>query len=261
MTKKSSKKAREQEKLRNEKENNAAATTATAATATETPADVQWMCGLWLELTTIANETIVAQVANYDRRSGVLALHAPAADSLQSTGKNALSTHQRLDIRFVKTSYIAQVSVLPAAPEQFAALATESLPLQQHEYLDTAGWTIMHHIDDETIRKRETQSLRAMQERIARIGVGVAQEAQDIFDALSKTMECRWNEQQIVVMDLVVIDPPYKPANCKGNDQRALHRVQKVLEGERKKLFGSNSNGSNTAAAAARPQNGTTSDD
>ncbi len=37
------------------------------------------------------------------------------------------------------------------------------------------------------VRQKEASSLRAMREEISRIGVGVTQEAQEIFNALSRT--------------------------------------------------------------------------
>jgi protein LSM12 len=67
--------------------------------------------------------------------------------------------------------------------------------------------------------------------------VGVTQEAQDIFDALARTLPCRWQDRNIVVMDEVVIAAPYKQcAGVDGVDPRAVERVQKVLANEKKKL-------------------------
>lgn len=73
--------------------------------------------------------------------------------------------------------------------------------------------------------------------RAANIGVDVTAEAQDIFDALARTLPCRWEGRSIVVLDEVKISPPY--AECVGvatGDPRAVERVQKVLAMEKSKL-------------------------
>ena len=71
----------------------------------------------------------------------------------------------------------------------------------------------------------------------ANVGVGVTQEAQDSFDALARTLPCRWADRDIVVMDEVIIRPPYAAcAGVAGGDPRAVERVQKVLANEKKKL-------------------------
>jgi hypothetical protein len=72
----------------------------------------------------------------------------------------------------------------------------------------------------------------------ANIGVGVTQEAQDIFDALARTLPCVWDGKAIQVMDEVRISPPYdecEPAT-QAADPRAVERVQKVLAHEKSKL-------------------------
>ena len=72
----------------------------------------------------------------------------------------------------------------------------------------------------------------------ANIGVGVTQEAQDIFDALARTLPCVWDGKAIQVMDEVRISPPYdkcEPAT-EAADPRAVERVQKVLAHEKSKL-------------------------
>ena len=67
------------------------------------------------------------------------------------------------------------------------------------------------------------------------IGVGVTQEAQEVYDSLAKTMPCTWEEQTILCYR-VRISPPYGAENCTGPDENELSRVKKVLEGERVKL-------------------------
>lgn len=95
------------------------------------------------------------------------------------------------------------------------------------------------NIDD--IITREKKALKEEFQRQNRIGVGVTEEAQQIFDALSKTMPCSWNNKSIVVMDEVTISPPYNAENCKmvpgkSVQESILERVQKVLELEKKKI-------------------------
>lgn len=42
-------------------------------------------------------------------------------------------------------------------------------------------------------------------------------------------MPCRWSNKQIVVLDQVVIDEPYRAADCRSNDENALKRVRQVV--------------------------------
>jgi len=67
-------------------------------------------------------------------------------------------------------------------------------------------------------------------------GVGVSQEAQDIFDELSRTATCRWSQQDIRCYE-VAITPPYQPENCSGGVNEAeLSRVKTLVHKIRGKL-------------------------
>ncbi|KAJ5495832.1 hypothetical protein N7539_000948 [Penicillium diatomitis] len=94
-------------------------------------------------------------------------------------------------------------------------------------------------LDLRSLRTREAKAVGEAMDREARRGKGVTREAQDIFDAFSRTMPAHWNGPNIVVADSVSIAPPYRVEDCRplvaGNDA-ALMRVQKVLEMERKKI-------------------------
>ncbi len=99
------------------------------------------------------------------------------------------------------------------------------------------------NIDSHVLPAIDVASMEAQEKRAdefysnykSMIGVGVTQEAQDVFDSLAKTMPCTWHEQTILCYR-VKISPPYAPENCTGPDDNELNRVKKVLEGERVKL-------------------------
>lgn len=62
----------------------------------------------------------------------------------------------------------------------------------------------------------------------------MTKEAQELFDALSRTMQCRWQGKAIVVVDAMVsIEEPYVAESCKslpgGQGERALGRIRKMV--------------------------------
>nr|XP_061807971.1 protein LSM12 homolog A-like isoform X2 [Nerophis lumbriciformis] len=63
------------------------------------------------------------------------------------------------------------------------------------------------------------------------ISAGVSVEGQQLFQTIHKTIkECKWQEKNIIVMDDVVISPPYQVDNCKGKEGSALSHVRKIVE-------------------------------
>ncbi|XP_071967396.1 protein LSM12 isoform X2 [Engystomops pustulosus] len=63
------------------------------------------------------------------------------------------------------------------------------------------------------------------------ISAGVSLEGQQLFQTIHKTIkDCKWQEKNIVVMEDVVISPPYQVENCKGKEGSALSHVRKIVE-------------------------------
>jgi hypothetical protein len=88
-------------------------------------------------------------------------------------------------------------------------------------------------------QKQNTNRPQFAEAEALKIGVGVTREAQDVFDALAKTMPCRWDGTTITVLDEVSIVPPYTLDACAASipaDTQTLARVRKVLEAERARL-------------------------
>ena len=87
-------------------------------------------------------------------------------------------------------------------------------------------------LDARALKQREAKAVGEALDREARRGKGVTREAQDIFDAFSRTMPAHWHGQKIVVADAVTISPPYRVDDCRPlveGDTAALARVRKVV--------------------------------
>mmetsp|Transcript_57889 Transcript_57889/g.134873 ORF Transcript_57889/g.134873 Transcript_57889/m.134873 type:complete len:185 (-) Transcript_57889:52-606(-) len=137
---------------------------------------------------------------------------------VDSSGSNSVVICQRLEsgnvnYRWTKTNIIREVSALAAPP---ACPADDWLP----------------HVDLRHIESRAKKLEDEAREESKRYGVGVTEHAQEIFDALSKTMEAEWDGEDIKVLG-VRISKPYDPfRNVTGGDDQARERVQKVLQNE-----------------------------
>ena len=79
-----------------------------------------------------------------------------------------------------------------------------------------------------TQREREAHAKAARARQ--RIGDGVSVEAQELFDALSKTAVCSWHGKTIILEALEVqVRPPYSPADVVGQTEAAVNRVKKMV--------------------------------
>jgi len=168
--------------------------------------------GLKVRVKTNFDEQIEGGIFTYDSTTNCVTLIQP--------GSNAHSNLKK-SYRVLKTSFIKEMVYLGRPEESLADFEDLAPP----------------PINKEKIRAKEEQVLRQLQEEANRIGEGVTREAQEIFNALAKTLPCRWRREAIIVFDDVVISPPYTGDKCTGRDPVTLDRVKLVLEGERKRLM------------------------
>ena len=87
-------------------------------------------------------------------------------------------------------------------------------------------------LDIRALKNREATAIGKVLEGEARRGKGVTQEAQDLFDAFSRTMPTHWDKTSIIVADAVTIAAPYRVDDCRplvAGDTAALNRVRKVV--------------------------------
>ena len=164
-----------------------------------------WAIGHTVSGATSTGEAFGGVVYTYDPGTGVCVLR---------TEGDITNTH---DVFVVNTAGCSDVR--SKAPS--SSPTTEALPV----------------VDPARSQRRLEANVKAAQTSAANIGVGVTRTAQDIFDALAKTLPCQWQGTAINVMDEVTIAAPY--AVCQGmpnGDLRAVERVQKVLANEKAKL-------------------------
>lgn len=99
-------------------------------------------------------------------------------------------------------------------------------------------------VDIAAMQAREEQTIREMKKKDAQKGKGVSKEAQELFDAISRTLPTRWAETQIVVSDSVLIQAPYTLDSIRApaDKVQAENHVRKIVEHyyQRKKTAGGN---------------------
>lgn len=94
-------------------------------------------------------------------------------------------------------------------------------------------------IDSVALLKRADAAVARLKEAAARKNKSVGKEAQDIFDGLYRTLPTRWDGNNIVVNDAVVITAPYRAEDCRvgaGQQASMLGRVKKVASAPAGKL-------------------------
>ncbi|RIA91836.1 anticodon-binding domain-containing protein [Glomus cerebriforme] len=206
---------------------------------------LEWALGLSIRVKTLTEEEYEGQIYAYDPKTNCVVLQTPSMSTTPNSGGS-----QKYDFRILKISFLKEVVQIPNRKSSidtnsnFAHSTTlttnNSSPNGQNTnngvfstFVPSVGYVPM-----DRIQAREIQAVKETQAALARIGVGVTQKAQDIFDALSKTLPCRWAKESIIVLEEVRIDPPYDIDDCKAvpSASGSLTQVRKVLEGERKRL-------------------------
>ena len=71
-------------------------------------------------------------------------------------------------------------------------------------------------------------AIARVQQEDARRGRGVTKEAQEIFDALVRTLPTRWDGENIVVLDQILISKPYRVEDVKAGKEVQAQMVQRI---------------------------------
>ncbi|KAJ3217875.1 hypothetical protein HDU67_007161 [Dinochytrium kinnereticum] len=195
----------------------------------------------------------------YEPLLGILVLQsqpttspAAAPDSgAAPTSHSLLSNTTRPDFHIIRVGTIKDVLTIstydasaeggPPKKEGSANGFAEAVTGKRHTPLPIPKTLFpVNYVPIEKALAREHAIHKAEAGKIAKIGIGVTEDAQELFYALDKTLPTRWMGTTIVVMDEVQIQPPYTANDVKGGGTTAsnvVSRVKKVLELERQKLL------------------------
>ncbi|KAK9317873.1 anticodon-binding domain-containing protein [Lipomyces starkeyi] len=192
------------------------------------PSSIDWVLGLKVKIMTTLDDIIVGRVYAYCTLTNTLTV---LEDETPLGAKPDVKNY-----RILKVSFIKDIAVLEKMPED--TTEDEAAPANSR-----GGGPFLKatpHIGPVNINsavQKINSAARAAGQILAQRGVGVTKDAQDLFDALAKTLPVRWLDKSILVLEEVKINPPYTPEACSAkSDSPALARVKKVVDGERRRL-------------------------
>jgi len=177
-----------------------------------------WTVKLKLNEGTGGDRWVEGMIWCYDPVTGVVILESPGS----SKGRQ---TYRMVKVNQVKDLQLGTL-LEPVPPNPSAVIPKILEPVRP--------------IDPEAVKIREEQAVAADDARRARIGQGVSRWAQEIFDALGKTLPVRWHQTSIIILDDVLLPGPFyrsEDVKVSGNNQDRLNRVKQVLEGEWTRLL------------------------
>jgi len=93
------------------------------------------------------------------------------------------------------------------------------------------NYIILPDCDIQKSEKREVEAVNKALKSANKIGHNITRVAQEIFNAIQKIYEkTEWRDQSIVVMNDVIISPPYEINDCKLINERGNSRLLKICK-------------------------------
>ncbi|KAK7488338.1 hypothetical protein BaRGS_00020497 [Batillaria attramentaria] len=159
--------------------------------------------GSQVRVTTCHNVEMKGEVVAFDVQTKFLLIKSP------SVGR-----HNTFDMKAINLDMVSELSVLsePTTPPP---------PLG--------------NLNMARVQTRLRQNMEEKKRQLNYVGVDVTPEGQRLMNSISKTIQdVRWDTQNIVVMDAVVITPPYRLEDCKmlkeNSNSQTLAHIRKIME-------------------------------
>ncbi|KAE8271150.1 hypothetical protein A4X09_0g1175 [Tilletia walkeri] len=178
-------------------------------------------------LGTVALETGLTSVPAYLNGSiagGAGSLKKPNSDNAAGTAA------RRTGFRLIKIREVKKVELLPA--EVVGANGSAAAAGASDAGAGPDGMTALHVLNVAALDARANTAIRDAHTRASRRGVGVTAQAQGIFDALSKTLPCRWHGAHIIVLDEVVISGPKYDRSSTNVPSFTQDQLRAALDGK-----------------------------
>eukprot|EP01064_Diplonema_japonicum_P011711 TRINITY_DN1915_c4_g3_i1.p1 TRINITY_DN1915_c4_g3~~TRINITY_DN1915_c4_g3_i1.p1 ORF type:complete len:212 (+),score=30.04 TRINITY_DN1915_c4_g3_i1:70-636(+) len=175
------------------------------------------LVGKKVSVKTNNGESFEGVIYAFDQKQNCLALFEPGSQTNKS----------RQTFKMLNTSYVT--SVTPVAD------STETYLNEQFRKGD------LPKINTEKIQER---ARAAREKREYSMGADVTIEAQDVFDAIERTLKCSWDGSTIVILDVVELKAPYKPEDLKAKEDgstnkraaNTLEQIKKILKDREHRL-------------------------
>ncbi|XP_033106251.1 protein LSM12 homolog B-like [Anneissia japonica] len=164
-------------------------------------ADSNYKIGTILTCETCFGDHFDGEVMAYDSQSRLIVLKTKTS--------NEKPTY---NIQFLNITNLKSIEILKEAVDVPPALPA----LNQNKLL-----------------KRAEESIYDKHEAIRCQELGVPSDAIKLYHTIKKTLHCRWQNRDMIVLDSVIVSPPYTLESCSSNDGKdgkELAHVKKIIE-------------------------------
>lgn len=171
--------------------------------ASNTPANEYFSMGSEISCTTSLGETVVGEVIAFDYQTKIIVLKHGS-----TSGKANLK-----NVTLLNLTLVSEIQELKEGTDQPLELCT---------------------LSHSKLRKRLLQEVQTKVNMAQASSIGVSPDGQKVFACICKTIQqCRWSDKSILVMDEVLINPPYRSEDCipkDGKEAKALDHVRKIVD-------------------------------
>jgi len=128
--------------------------------------------------------------------------------------------------------------VLSTGPAEYHIIPISKIT--KYEILSKDEISSKRSVDDDATREKDREKDRQAKSKEVRLikPPGVSTLGQRIFLMLDRTLPVRWHNQSIIVLDNVLIEPPYNVEDCKAPAKhgKQLERVKELVKNELEKI-------------------------